>query len=74
MLLAVAAGLVAAQDRAAFLPECSLKCLDEATENVTDCALDDAVCWCVQANYEAIYNSGVACVLQACGAEVSVGE
>ncbi|EGX94601.1 hypothetical protein CCM_02872 [Cordyceps militaris CM01] len=58
---------VTAQNRADFLPECALKCLDDATQKVTSCSLTDAVCWCVQKNYEDIYNAGVACVLTECG-------
>lgn len=65
---------VAAQNRADFLPECSLKCLDDATKKVTNCALDDAVCWCVQSNYEDIYNNGVACVLDACGSDKAISK
>lgn len=65
---------VAAQNRADFLPECSLKCLDDATQKVTSCALDDAVCWCVQKNYEDIYNQGVACVLDACGSDKAISK
>jgi cobalamin biosynthesis Mg chelatase CobN len=71
---AVLSGLGAAQKQADFLPECSLDCLDDATKKATDCALDDAVCWCVQENYENIYNAGVACVLQSCGPDRAVGE
>lgn len=57
----------AAQDRADFLPKCALQCLDDATKRVTDCDLDSAVCWCIQSNYEAIYDAGVTCVLDSCG-------
>ncbi|KAJ4165458.1 hypothetical protein LMH87_007090 [Akanthomyces muscarius] len=71
-LVASSTWSVAAQNRADFLPECSLKCLDDATQKVTNCALDDAVCWCVQKNYEDIYNQGVACVLDACGSDKAI--
>ncbi|KAK5996836.1 hypothetical protein PT974_02181 [Cladobotryum mycophilum] len=74
ILVATLFGSAIAQNRADFLPSCSLKCLDNATQKTTNCALDDAVCWCVQKNYEAIYNSALACVLQACGPDVSVGK
>ncbi|TQV94024.1 hypothetical protein V2A60_002908 [Cordyceps javanica] len=70
-LAVVASGIwaAAAQNRADFLPECALKCLDDATQKVTSCSLTDAVCWCVQKNYEDIYNAGVACVLTECGSD-----
>ncbi|KAK3192651.1 hypothetical protein K4F52_001450 [Lecanicillium sp. MT-2017a] len=68
------AGAAIAIDRNDYLPECSVKCLDDATTKSTDCSLDDAVCWCVQSNYEAIYNTGVSCVLQECGLDKATGE
>ncbi|KAK8924901.1 hypothetical protein MANI_001120 [Metarhizium anisopliae] len=75
LLLACAfTGSVVAQNREDYFPECSLKCLDQATKQATDCSLDDAVCMCVQKNYEAIYNAGVNCVLQACGPDEAVGK
>lgn len=74
LLLACAfTGSVVAQNREDYFPECSLKCLDQATKQATDCSLDDAVCMCVQKNYEAIYNAGLNCVLQACGPDEAVG-
>ncbi|KAK9439155.1 CFEM domain-containing protein [Metarhizium brunneum] len=75
LLLACAfTGSVVAQNRKDYFPECSLKCLDQATKQATDCSMDDAVCMCVQKNYEAIYNAGVNCVLQACGPDEAVGK
>ncbi|KAI9172621.1 hypothetical protein HJFPF1_02128 [Paramyrothecium foliicola] len=71
---AALSGFASAQDKADYLPECSLDCLNTATEQATDCSLDDAVCWCVQENYENIYDAGVACVLQACGPDRAVTE
>ncbi|KAF5125688.1 hypothetical protein E5D57_010378 [Metarhizium anisopliae] len=65
---------VVAQNRKDYFPECSLKCLDQATKQATDCSMDNAVCMCVQKNYEAIYNAGVNCVLQACGPDEAVGK
>lgn len=72
-VLAAIFSTITAQKIADYLPECSLDCLSEARGKVTDCPENDAVCWCVQSNYEAIYNSGVSCVLQECGADKSVG-
>lgn len=72
----VASGIwsVAAQNRQDYLPVCSLKCLDDATQKVTTCSLTDAVCWCVQKNYEDIYNAALTCVLNACGSDVSISK
>ncbi|KND86890.1 hypothetical protein TOPH_08471 [Tolypocladium ophioglossoides CBS 100239] len=67
-------GSVAAQSRQDYFPKCSLDCLSEAIKSATNCSLDDAVCMCVQKNYEAIYNAGVNCVLQACGPDEAVGK
>ncbi|KAM0454162.1 hypothetical protein ACHAPV_008629 [Trichoderma viride] len=73
-LLAAAsvAGVVAAQSLSDYFPKCSIDCLEEATEQATKCSVTDAVCFCVQSNYEAIYNSGLACVLKDCGKDVAV--
>ena len=67
------AACAAAQQKQDYFPVCSIDCLDKATEEATDCSTTDAVCICVQANYEAIYNSGVNCVLQACGPDEAIG-
>ncbi|EHK44906.1 hypothetical protein TRIATDRAFT_171091, partial [Trichoderma atroviride IMI 206040] len=73
-LLAAAsvAGVVAAQSLSDYFPKCSVDCLEEATKQATSCSTTDAVCFCVQSNYEAIYNSGLACVLKDCGNDVAV--
>lgn len=73
LLACVMTGSVVAQNRKDYFPQCALKCLDQATKQATDCSLDDAVCMCVQKNYEAIYNAGVNCVLQDCGPDEAVG-
>lgn len=70
---AFTAGVVA-QNRQDYFPKCALDCLDKATKQATDCSLDDAVCMCVQKNYEAIYNAGVNCVLSDCGPDDAVGK
>ncbi|CAM1501486.1 Fc.00g034700.m01.CDS01 [Cosmosporella sp. VM-42] len=70
----IAAQLVAAQDRADYFPECSLDCLDQGTKDATNCSLDDAWCWCIQSNYEAIYNSATVCVINECGAIEAVND
>ncbi|POR34793.1 Uncharacterized protein TPAR_05002 [Tolypocladium paradoxum] len=74
LLASALVGSVAAQSRQDYFPKCALDCLDIATTQATICSLDDAVCMCVQKNYEAIYNSGVNCVLQACGPDEAVGK
>lgn len=56
-----------------YFPKCSIDCLEKGTEKATDCKTDDAVCWCMQSNYEAIYNQAVNCVMEACGADDAVG-
>lgn len=56
-----------------YFPECSIDCLNDGTEKATDCSATDAVCWCVQSNYEAIYNQALACVLKECGADKATG-
>jgi hypothetical protein len=65
-------GFASAQKKSDYFPECSLDCLNDATKKATDCDLEDAVCWCVQANYEAIYTAGYACVIKACGNDVAI--
>ncbi|KAL7936449.1 hypothetical protein V8C35DRAFT_295516 [Trichoderma chlorosporum] len=71
-LAASMAGAVAAQKLSDYFPQCSLNCLEQGTTSATDCSLGDAVCFCVQSNYEAIYNAELSCVLKDCGADVSV--
>lgn len=66
------ASCAVAQNREDFFPECSLKCLDDATRKATDCSTDDAACMCIQKNYQAIYSAGVSCVLQACSPSESI--
>jgi hypothetical protein len=68
------AGAVAAQSLTDYFPKCSIDCLEDATKEATSCSVTDAVCFCVQSNYEAIYNSGLACVLKDCGNDVAVGK
>ncbi|PKK46537.1 hypothetical protein CI102_8258 [Trichoderma harzianum] len=74
LLAASMAGAVVAQKLSDYFPECSLNCLEHGTTSATDCTLGDAVCFCVQSNYEAIYNAELSCVLKDCGADVSVGK
>lgn len=71
---AVAAQLVAAQSRADYFPSCALDCLAKGTTDATNCAADDAWCWCIQANYEAIYDASQICVLSDCGAVVALSK
>ncbi|KAL7948780.1 hypothetical protein V8C42DRAFT_312312 [Trichoderma barbatum] len=72
LLAASMAGAVVAQKLGDYFPECSLDCLEQGTTSATDCSLTDAVCFCVQSNYEAIYTAELSCVLKACGPDVSV--
>uniref|UniRef100_A0A8H7KCX5 CFEM domain-containing protein n=1 Tax=Bionectria ochroleuca TaxID=29856 RepID=A0A8H7KCX5_BIOOC len=72
ILIVAALSLVSGQKKEDYFPECSLNCLNDGTKKATDCSLTDAVCWCVQSNYEAIYDAAVSCVMAACGAGVSV--
>jgi len=74
LILSALAATSVAQDRKDYFPECSMKCLDDAIKKATNCSLDDAVCMCVQKNYEDIYNQGVNCVMQACGPDDSIGK
>lgn len=74
LVAASVAGVVAAQSLSDYFPKCSIDCLEEATKEATNCSTTDAVCFCVQKNYEAIYNSGLACVLKDCGNDVAVGK
>ncbi|KAL8372484.1 hypothetical protein RB595_002017 [Gaeumannomyces hyphopodioides] len=66
------ATLVLAQDIAKYVPSCSLKCLQDAMTSATKCQPLDGKCICDRPNFEAIYNSGTACVLQACGSDTSL--
>ncbi|KAH7163371.1 hypothetical protein B0J13DRAFT_518605 [Dactylonectria estremocensis] len=73
VLATVAAGLAGAEiKKEDYFPECSIDCLNDGTEQATDCSTTDAVCWCVQSNYEAIYNQAVNCVLTECGADEAI--
>lgn len=74
LVVASMAGAAAAQSLTDYFPKCSIDCLEDATEKATDCSTTDAVCFCVQSNYEAIYNSGLPCVLKDCGNDVAVGK
>ncbi|KPM38040.1 hypothetical protein AK830_g8542 [Neonectria ditissima] len=73
ILTALATGFVVADvKKEDYFPECSIECLDEGTEKATDCSKSDAVCWCVQSNYEAIYNQAVNCVMEECGPDKAI--
>ncbi|KAK4108050.1 hypothetical protein N656DRAFT_772083 [Canariomyces notabilis] len=75
--LLAAAALVSAQNESIsdYLPACSIDCLTTAIADATTCTgTSDLECFCIADNYRAIYDSAVACVLQACGNDVSVGE
>lgn len=71
-ILLATATLVLAQDITKYVPSCSLKCLQEAVMSATKCQPLDGKCICDRPNFEAIYNSGTACVLQACGSDTSI--
>ncbi|KAK7431610.1 hypothetical protein QQZ08_001828 [Neonectria magnoliae] len=73
VLAALAAGFAVADvKKEDYFPECSIECLNEGTEKATDCSTSDAVCWCVQSNYEAIYDQAVNCVMEECGADKAI--
>ncbi|KAK3988931.1 hypothetical protein QBC44DRAFT_328456 [Cladorrhinum sp. PSN332] len=77
--LVATAALVSAQSSSKslkdYVPECAYKCLDDARAAATTCKDDTELeCFCVLENYRAIYDSGVGCVLLACGNDVSTGE
>ncbi|KXX73770.1 putative GPI-anchored protein 7 [Madurella mycetomatis] len=77
VLVAAAAFFVsgAAETINDYLPECAIDCINTAIGDATTCGgPDDLECFCIADNYRAIYTSGVNCVLQACGNDVSVGE
>ncbi|UNI19321.1 hypothetical protein JDV02_005512 [Purpureocillium takamizusanense] len=74
LLLSALAATAAAQQRQDYFPECSMKCIDDAIKKATTCSLEDAVCMCVQKNYEDIYNQAVNCVLQACGSNDAISK
>lgn len=67
-----AATLVAAQDISKYMPSCALKCLQDAVASATKCQPLDGKCICDRPNFEATYNSGTACVLQACGSDTAL--
>ncbi|KAK3298095.1 uncharacterized protein B0H64DRAFT_137631 [Chaetomium fimeti] len=74
-LSAVAVVCAAADSLSTYIPKCAVGCLTTAIDTVTSCkGPEDLECFCIADNYRAIYDSGVACVLQACGNDVSVGE
>lgn len=74
ILATLAASFTAAEiKKEDYFPECSIDCVNDGTEKATDCSATDAVCWCVQSNYEAIYNQALACVLKECGADKATG-
>lgn len=75
-ILATAAVVSAATESlSTYIPECAVPCLTTAIGDATTCAgPEDLECFCVAENYRAIYDSAVACVLQACGNDVSVGK
>ncbi|KAK0614915.1 hypothetical protein B0T17DRAFT_510738 [Bombardia bombarda] len=73
--LIAAAGLaVASKGFKDYLPECSLECLAAGLADATPCKPDDLECFCIADHYRATYTASVACVLQSCGNDVSVGE
>jgi hypothetical protein len=73
-IILTAVALVSAQALDSYFPSCSVQCLNDAVKTATPCGLTDGQCICIRANYEAIYNSGTPCVIQACGADTAVGE
>ncbi|KAL2131959.1 hypothetical protein VTI74DRAFT_4414 [Chaetomium olivicolor] len=75
LLAAAAVVSVAAESISDYIPACAVSCLTTAIGAATKCkGPTDLECFCVVENYRAIYDSGVSCVLQACGNDVSVGE
>jgi hypothetical protein len=76
LLSAAAFGVsAAAESLSTYMPACSVDCLTTAIGTATTCkGPDDLECFCIAENYRAIYDSAVACVLQACGSDVSVGK
>lgn len=76
ILLAIAGftSTTIAQNYQDFFPKCAVDCIGKATKDATACSLEDAVCMCVQKNYEGIYNSGLTCVMQSCGPDQSISK
>ena len=52
------------------IPECGLKCIDDAIKSSTDCATDDYACVCPK--LDSIQGSAAGCVLSACGSDVAL--
>jgi len=75
-ILATAAVVSAATESlSTYIPECAVDCLTKAIPVATKCAgPEDLECFCIAENYRAIYDNAVACVLQACGNDRSVGK
>ena len=73
LFTAAFAAISAAQLVKEYFPKCAIECIIEATGDATDCDSNDAWCQCIQENYEAIYDSGLNCVMSDCGADKAVG-
>lgn len=72
LLLAAAGAALAQKTLEDYMPECSIKCLKDGAKTV-GCSDTDLDCFCVPDNYRGIYSASLACTLQACGQDVSVG-
>ncbi|KAM7197478.1 hypothetical protein V8F20_006623, partial [Naviculisporaceae sp. PSN 640] len=56
------------------VPNCAVKCLNDAFTKNTDCKAEDAACMCKPTNYDDGYALAANCVLQACGPEAALTE
>ncbi|KAH8647669.1 hypothetical protein BX600DRAFT_518098 [Xylariales sp. PMI_506] len=57
-----------------FVPSCAVSCLNDGITSATPCSNADLTCVCEADNYRATYTASLTCVLDACGADVSLGQ
>ena len=72
VILATAFVAVATAQDLSAIPTCAVKCINDAVASTTSCTAGDVACICE--NKKAVVDAATACVLDACGFDVAVGE
>lgn len=69
-LASLALATLAASQSLADLPQCAIKCLDDAVKQSSSCSTTDIACICK--SFDAIQGAAAGCVISACGQDVAL--
>ncbi|KAL7927009.1 hypothetical protein ACQKWADRAFT_308931 [Trichoderma austrokoningii] len=56
------------------IPSCAIPCIEGAITSSTTCSATDFACACEPANFQAIEDASLDCVVADCGADVAINQ